>query len=87
MGSEMISLLAMAKLANKDNLLDGIETIRDDTQKSATWLIIFLTGYIRIMNKRYMYPVRREQVENITVEEEPSISRYMIPFFGPANYG
>ena len=86
MGSEMISLMAMAKLANSQNWLDGINKIRGDTVKVSAWLLLFLTGYINVINKKYIYiiPVGREQVENITVDEGRSISLYDLPFFAAA---
>jgi hypothetical protein len=86
-GSEMILLNAMAKLVNAQTPLDGIEKIRDDTVKVSAWLMLFVTGYMSVMMRRYIMPVKGGQVEKITIEEAPSISLYSLPFFAGAPEG
>lgn len=36
---------------------------------------------MNVMIKRYIGPLKREQIATLTIEAEPSISEYTLPFF------
>jgi hypothetical protein len=83
-GNEMILLNAMAAtVPGAATALDAIDIIYGDTVNTSAWLGLFVIGFIRVMIKRYINPIKRGQVNDIVIED-PSISRYTLPFFaGP----
>jgi hypothetical protein len=80
-GSEILSINAMTTLVKGHAPLDAIDIIYKDTTAVSQWLGLFVTGFMNVMIKRYLSPMKREQIENLTIEAEPSISDCTLPFF------
>jgi hypothetical protein len=81
-GSEIISLNAMATVVgDAPTALEAIDRIYENTTAASRWLTIFVIGFMQVMITRYIGPVKPGQFENVTTEDELSISRYTLPFF------
>jgi hypothetical protein len=81
-GSEMIIVNAMATLVEGcPTATEAIDRIHRDTSDATEWLGLFVFGFIQLTMKRHIFPVRRNQTENITLEDSSSISSYTLPFF------
>jgi hypothetical protein len=83
-GSEILYLNAMATITNSPTALEGLDRIYGDTTEVCVWLGLFLTGFMQVMITRYIGVIKRNQLENLDIGDDPSISRYTLPFFaGP----
>jgi hypothetical protein len=81
-GSEIIFLNAMATVVqDAPTALEAIDKIYADVVDASESLSVFVTGFIQVMITRYIGPVKPDQIENLTIKDELSISRYTLPFF------
>jgi hypothetical protein len=80
-GSEIISINAMTTLVEGGTPLDAIDKIYKDTTEVSQWLSLFVIGFMQVMIDRYLSPIKREQIEKLTIPVEPSISVSTLPFF------
>jgi hypothetical protein len=81
-GSEMIIVNAMATLVEGcSTATEAIDRIHGDTSDATQWLGLFVFGFIQLIMKRHIFPVRRNQTENIILEDSSSISSHTLPFF------
>jgi hypothetical protein len=80
-GSEMLSLSAMAALANAPTPLQGMEKIYSDTLEVSSWPGYFVVGFMRVIVQQYIRPVRPEQIENMTIDMQGLLDQYTLPFF------
>lgn len=80
-GSEILSLNAMTTLVEESTPLDALDKIYKDVTEVSQWLGLFVNGYMQVMINRYLNPFKREQITDLTVEVEPSISFCTLPFF------
>jgi hypothetical protein len=80
-GSEMISLSAMAALADAPTPLEGIEKFYSDTMEVSAWLGYFVVGFMRVIVQQYIRPIRPDQIENMSVDEQGFLNLYTLPFF------
>ncbi|MBV8452458.1 MAG: hypothetical protein JOZ29_09320 [Deltaproteobacteria bacterium] len=80
-GSEILSINAMTTLVKGRTPLEAIDKVHKDTIDVSQWLVLFVTGFMNVMIRRYLSPMKRKQIETLTIEAEPSISECSLPFF------
>jgi hypothetical protein len=80
-GSEIISINAMTTLVNASTPLEAIDKIHKDIIDVSQWLDLFVVGFMQVMINRYLAPIKREQIQNLTIQAEPSINGCTLPFF------
>jgi hypothetical protein len=80
-GSEILSINAMTTLVKGHSPLDAIDKIHKDTTEVSAWLSVFVTGFMNVMIKRYLNRIKLEQIETLSIEDEPPISNYTLSFF------
>lgn len=80
-GSEMLSLSAMAALADAPTPLQGMEKIYSDTLEVSSWLGYFVVGFMQVIIQQYIRPVRPDQMDNMTINMQGSLNHCTLPFF------
>lgn len=80
-GSEILSINAMTTLVKGQTPLEAIDKIYKDTTEVSAWLSLFVTWFMNVMIKRYLSPIKQEQIETLSIEDEPPISNYTLSFF------
>jgi hypothetical protein len=80
-GSEIISINAMTTLVAGTTPLEAVDKIYKDTTEISQWLGLFVIGFMQVMINRYLGPIKREQIQNLTIPVEPSVSVCTLPFF------
>jgi hypothetical protein len=80
-GSEILSINAMTTLVDGNTPLEAIDKIYKDVTEVSQSLGLFVMGYMQVMINRYLNPFKREQITDLTIAVEPSISFCTLPFF------
>jgi hypothetical protein len=80
-GSEILSINAMTTLVKGQPPLEAIDKIYKDTTEVSASLSLFVTGFMNVMIKRYLSPIKQEQIETLSIEAEPPISNHILSFF------
>jgi hypothetical protein len=71
----------MTTLVSGHTPLEAIDKIHKDTTEVSAWLSLFVTGFMSVMMKRYLNPIKQEQIETLSIEAEPPISSCTLSFF------
>ena len=80
-GSEILSINALTTPVKGQTPLETINKIYKDTTEVSAWPLLFVTWFMNVMIKRYLSPIKQEQIETLSIEAEPPISNYTLSFF------
>jgi hypothetical protein len=60
----------MTTLVSGHTPLEAIDKIHKDTTEVSAWLSLFVTGFMNVMMKRYLNPIKQEQIGTLRARQE-----------------